>query len=160
MKDIVYRMLLSLLILAGVFSACNEDTIDPIFFGAIQGTVTFQSTGLPVPGVEITTIPATSTVLTDASGNFTFPEIPTGEYTVIAQLEAYKPETLKVIVTENHTAQTDFQLLADASAPGAPTVAFPPNGAANIDRSVTLKWTVAKKNNAELTYIVVSFEFN
>lgn len=160
MKDLLLRIAALFIVPASILLACNEDTIDPVFFGSIEGTVTFESSGAPAPGVEITTTPVTSTVVTDDQGYFSLTNVPTGEYSVVAHLEGYKNASDKISVTKNNTTTSTLQLMPDASTPNSPFVVFPAAGAQNIDRSVTLQWSVIEKNDEELTFDVVLYESN
>ena len=47
--------------------------------GSISGTVTAEGTGAPIVGALVGTTPATSTALTDASGNYSIANIPIPE---------------------------------------------------------------------------------
>ena len=49
---------------------CSEDTVDVERQGRLIGTITEQGTNLPLENVKITTNPASTTVRTDADGNF------------------------------------------------------------------------------------------
>jgi TolB protein len=155
-----YRLILAFVFAFCLPSACNEDTVAPAFYGAIDGTVTFQSSGTPAAGVEITTSPTTSTVLTDDEGHFIMTDLPTGEYSVVAHLEGYKNVSKKIAVTKNNTTSTELQLVSDASTPNSPTAPVPAAGADNIERSITLKWSVIEKNDDELKYNIILFESN
>ncbi|PYR28669.1 MAG: TonB-dependent receptor, partial [Acidobacteria bacterium] len=61
--------------------------------GTILGTVT-DSTGALIPGATITLTHAgtglTRTVVSDAAGEYTAPSLPTGKYTVTAELSGFK----------------------------------------------------------------------
>jgi TolB protein len=160
MKNPLYRFAWSFMLFMSVLSSCNENTIQPVFYGSLQGIVTFQTTGQPAYGVEITTSPATTVMSTDSLGRFSIENIPTGEYSVSAKLEAYKTTTNKVVVSRNNTTQTDIQLSADASPADAPANEVPLDGAVNISRNVVLKWSVDQKNDDELTYDVLVYESN
>src|SRR6476469_7876537 len=65
--------------------------------GTILGTVT-DSTGSVVPGATVTILNTgtglTRNVTTDASGEFTAPQIPTGKYSVTAELSGFKKVTM------------------------------------------------------------------
>ena len=160
MKDFLFGCLHVFTITCFLFSGCNENTIDPVFYGSIEGTVTFESTGLPAKDVEINTAPTTTVILTDIDGHFLINNIPTGEYNVSAKLDGYKTASSKIVVTRNNTTVTDIQITADASTPNPPAVVSPINGALNVGRSVALKWTVEEKNDDKLTYDVVLYESN
>lgn len=160
MKNPLCKFFVAIILSFAVFSGCNENTVDPVFYGSLQGTVTYKSSGAPAPGVEVSTAPTTSTVVTDAEGNFSLTDIPTGEYSVTASLEGYKNATRKIVVTRDNTITVDLQLEPDASAPNAPQEGFPASGAENIDRQIALKWTINKKNDDELIFDVQLFESN
>src|SRR5262245_30476974 len=70
------------------------------FSGTILGTVT-DSTGSVVPGATVTIVNTgtglTRTVTTEASGEFTAPQVPTGKYSVTAELTGFKKVTLENI---------------------------------------------------------------
>ncbi|HEX8040486.1 MAG TPA: carboxypeptidase regulatory-like domain-containing protein [Chryseosolibacter sp.] len=160
MKDLLFRFAALIIVSVSVLSACNEHTIEPVFFGTIEGTVTFESSGAPAAGVEVATTPVTSTVITDEQGHFSLTDVPTGEYTVVARLEGYTNASDRLSVTKGNTTTATLQLTPDSSTPNSPEVVFPAAGAENIDRSVTLQWSVIEKNNEELTYDVVLYESN
>ena len=160
MKIPLLRIFAVLTICLGVFFACNENTVDPVFYGSLQGAVMYKSSGLPASGVEITTTPATSAVVTDSEGNFNLTDIPTGEYSVAAKIDGYKNATVKVMVTRDNTATIDLQIEADASAPDRPGASIPLDGAENIERSITLRWSFNEKNDDPITFDVVLFESN
>src|SRR3954466_2861444 len=65
--------------------------------GTILGTVT-DSSGSVVPGAKVTIVNEgtglTRTIVADTSGEFTAPSLPTGRYTVIAELSGFKTVTL------------------------------------------------------------------
>ena len=65
--------------------------------GTILGTVT-DSTGALIPGATITLTHAGTglarTVVTDAAGEYTAPSLPTGRYTVTAELSGFKTVSL------------------------------------------------------------------
>ncbi len=62
---------------------------------SITGVVTDASTGKPVVGaVVVVTSPAAEgeqTVVTEAGGKFTVPDLPAGSYTLSVQMDGYKP---------------------------------------------------------------------
>ncbi|HET9486204.1 MAG TPA: carboxypeptidase regulatory-like domain-containing protein [Chryseosolibacter sp.] len=160
MKDLLFRITALFVVPVFLFLGCNEDTVDPVFFGSIEGTVTFESSGAPAAGVKITTSPVSSTTVTDDQGYFSLTNVPTGDYTVSANLDGYKNASDKISVTKNNTTTTSLQLTPDASTPNSPAVIFPAADAENVDRSISLQWSVIEKNNEELTYDVSLYESN
>lgn len=160
MKNLLHSILFVFASGGAVFFSCNEHTVDPVFYGDIEGTVTFEASGAPAAGVEITTAPTTTTVFTDERGNFLITDVPTGEYSVEARLEGYTSASNSITVSRNKTTFTEVKLVPDAAAPNSPTLVFPAAGAEDVDRSTTLKWRVTEKNNDELKYDVVLYESN
>ena len=61
--------------------------------GTILGTVT-DATGAVRPNAKVTVVNEgtglTRTVMSDASGEYTFPSLPTGHYTVTAELTGFR----------------------------------------------------------------------
>src|SRR5262245_30411256 len=84
------------------------------FRGGIQGTVS-DATGAAIPGAEVV---ATSvgtglsrSQVTDTEGNYYFPELPLGEYTVRASLSGFKAANVKgVTVDATATRRVNLEL--------------------------------------------------
>src|SRR5919106_1795893 len=79
----VWRVgVLGSLAVALITAACADDdgALAPggpdVSFGSISGTVTIEGTTTPIVGALVGTSPATSTALTDASGNYAIQNIP------------------------------------------------------------------------------------
>ena len=68
--------------------------------GTILGTVS-DSTGAVIAGAKVTILnegtALTRTLVTDASGEYTAPSVPTGRYTVLAEIQGFKALTLSNI---------------------------------------------------------------
>jgi len=146
--------------IAFLLYACDEDTIEPVFYGTLKGTVTFQTNGLPAEGVEISTSPATNIVFTDSIGNYTFDKIPEGTYSVIAKLEGFKNGTKSISVNKETTTQADLVLQRDLTAPNEPTLQFPENGQDSVQRDTKLIWSVDNELEDALTFSIVLHEGN
>jgi TolB protein len=160
MKNILHSSRIICIVLCLIFSGCNENTIDPVFYGSLEGTVTYELSGLPAKGVEISTIPSTTIILTDSVGHFSLSNIPTGEYSVTAKLEGYKNATNKVVVNKNSTTTTDILITPAAAAAKVASSPTPANRSQNVNRSVTLKWTTERGEEEEVFYDVVLYESN
>ncbi|MDX1624634.1 MAG: carboxypeptidase-like regulatory domain-containing protein, partial [Gemmatimonadota bacterium] len=78
--------------------------------GSISGTVTNSETGEPIVGALVGTSPATTTSLTDASGNFTISNVATGSYAVTASKEGFESNSTTVSVSEGATATANIPL--------------------------------------------------
>jgi protocatechuate 3,4-dioxygenase beta subunit len=66
--------------------------------GSLEGTVTDRLTGVPIPGARLRLVELELEVVTDSSGRYLFPDIPSGEYTLTAEAPGYRPVALKVRV--------------------------------------------------------------
>ncbi len=91
----------------------NNNTYTP---GKITGKVTDKSTGNPIGGALIKTVPVTSIITTDADGNYSA-SVNGGIYQVTASKDGYVSITTSVTVNGN-TATSDFQLDEPALSPG------------------------------------------
>ena len=92
-----------------------EDIVNAL--GNISGTVKDALTGIGIPGAAVTilntSIPSTTT---DGSGNYSFSDVPVGDYDVKASATGYVDNTISLTVQENQTVTGDIVL--------TPTLAF------------------------------------
>ena len=111
-----------------VAAGCDSDTPDPIdpgTFGTITGTVTDAEDNAPLANATVTVEGAARTVTTDANGNFTISEFPSGSYTVVAVANGFEMSTADVTVSAGATATAAIALEAggpltlDFAAPAA-----------------------------------------
>lgn len=93
---------------------CAKETVDPEFYGSIEGRVQ-TSSGEGLSSVSITTTPGTDAILTDANGQFTISDIPTGNYTIQAQKDSFITKTVRIAVKEDRVATATIVLEADDS---------------------------------------------
>lgn len=98
--------------------ACLVILIAPAFgqttSGSIFGTVTDPSDGV-VPNTKVTATDINTgiarTTQSNASGNYLFPSVPTGDYNVTAQVKGFAAETIKNLhVDANQNANATFKL--------------------------------------------------
>ncbi|MFQ6000067.1 MAG: carboxypeptidase-like regulatory domain-containing protein, partial [Anaerolineae bacterium] len=64
--------------------------------GSISGTVTNATTGQPISGATVDAMQngnVVDTATADASGNYTFPELPPGTYTLVARATRFPSST-------------------------------------------------------------------
>src|SRR5436190_8099069 len=105
------RLLLALM----VVSACSALTVSAqTVSGTILGTVT-DSSGSVIPNAKVTIVNEgtglTRNVQADSNGEFTAPSLPTGHYTVIAELTGFKTLTLSNIeLGVDQRARIDLKL--------------------------------------------------
>ncbi|WKN43013.1 TonB-dependent receptor [Tunicatimonas pelagia] len=77
--------------------------------GTIQGTITDKDNN-PIPGLNAALRGTTLGNVTDADGEFTIGEIPTGSYQLMISGVGYQTQRRSVNVTEGQTLQLDFTL--------------------------------------------------
>lgn len=78
--------------------------------GTIEGEVTGQSTGEPLPGVNVTIPDLQIGAATGANGQYAIPEVPAGEHTVRARFVGYRTVTKTVEVSDGETLSLNFAL--------------------------------------------------
>src|SRR3954468_2793248 len=107
----VRRVLVTLMLIA----ACSSRMVNAqAVSGTIVGTVT-DSSGSVIPTAKVTIVNEgtglTRTLQADANGEFTAPSLPTGHYTVIAELTGFKTLTLSNIeLGVDQRARIDLKL--------------------------------------------------
>ncbi len=104
MRSSSFRWLIVILL-----AACQENTIGLERVGSVAGTVVNNNFEL-LANAQITTVPATSVVLSDSAGAFTIAGIVEGEYTLFAEQANYERASLKVNVIGDQTSQAAFIL--------------------------------------------------
>ncbi len=158
MKNIIG---LSLIFLIFLLAGCEEEKIDIDKFGALTGVVLNGEDYTPLPGVLVTTSPASSTALTDAEGKFSFNKVPEGEVAITSRKKDYLSNSVSVAVYEHETTDLVFYMLKDEKDVGWVTIydPVPGNGAVDQQTSFSFKWKVDQQNKAkELDYTVYYFE--
>jgi hypothetical protein len=99
---------------------CSTETIEPQFTGNLKGQVINSKTGNGISNVSISTNPGTNAIVTDSSGNFSFDQIPTGQYTITAEKDNFKTKTVHVKVEKNKTSPpTIIQLESKDTSPAS-----------------------------------------
>ena len=83
---------------------CSKETITPETIGNINGQVLNSETEEGIGGVNITTSPATNSILTNQDGSFSLNEVTTGNYNVTASKSNFESATVSVNVRQGKTA--------------------------------------------------------
>ncbi|MGQ0720309.1 MAG: choice-of-anchor B family protein [Candidatus Eiseniibacteriota bacterium] len=79
--------------------------------GALQGTIVDGIIDTPIEGVEVTVDGTPLFTTTDSTGAYSFPDLPSGAYTVDFLRYGYRPERdLPVVVATSQTTTFDTQL--------------------------------------------------
>ncbi|MFI8379432.1 carboxypeptidase regulatory-like domain-containing protein [Leeuwenhoekiella sp. NPDC079379] len=152
MKNKIYYLILSLLV---VFTSCSEDTIEENGIGKLTGTVVAKSSNEPLENIKIVTSPASSTVFTDASGNFVIENISVGDYSVQAESDEYADSFEAVTILNSKTSTVVFELEVSKSTnvkPLVPKLLTPVDGTSDLDPTVKFVWSSSKNDTDDITY--------
>ena len=106
--------------MAVVGVACSSDVEDPSTTTSIVGRITDDS-GSPIEAARVSTIPPTSTVLTDANGDFRIDGVAFGEsYVVAAEKDGFRRATAVVIPSGADPNRVEIALdVQEVCVPGA-----------------------------------------
>lgn len=151
--------LYSTIISFAIFS-CAEDTIDFVPKGNISGTVVHANTNQPLEGVELTTVPATSIVLTDSTGAFLLEDIAENDYKLRARLDNYQIETVSISVVGDGTTVTSLFLRPEKGLLTSASSPIPADEATNTDTELQLNWTNTNDGTVAVSYDIEVFESN
>lgn len=97
-----------------IFLGCSKETVAPELFGSVDGSVINSETNEGIANVNITTTPATNSILTENDGSFQLEDVPTGNYTITANKPGLDTETVSVNVRENRTASAVIYLNSES----------------------------------------------
>ncbi|MFD2719436.1 carboxypeptidase-like regulatory domain-containing protein [Hymenobacter monticola] len=153
-------MSLMCLILLG---ACQDDLVEPAYFGSISGTVLDARTNLPLANASVSTNPATSTYVTNAQGKFEIKDVPAGKVSITITKADYQQTVSNVTVSDSQNADVTIQLLKSTSSTtvSAPDRPVPANQTTGLPNTVRLAWRpVNAVASDSLTYEVSLFESN
>ncbi|WP_034890023.1 carboxypeptidase regulatory-like domain-containing protein [Gillisia sp. Hel_I_29] len=146
-------LILLLLLISAV--GCSEDTIGAFGNGTITGRVVKDGSNEPIENVKISTNPASTTVFSDADGNFILKDVPEGEYSVQAQKDGLLTKFEGATVRQSAEVNVIFELkpqTANNRQPSAPEAIFPEDNATNVDVSLQFAWTSTDPEGDDLTY--------
>ncbi len=152
MKNFKILAILFILIALG---SCSEDTVSVPVTGSISGTVIDKETGDPLENAKITTNPGSSTVFTDALGEFLLSNILVDDYSVQADLDDYTTGFESVTVLEGLTSTVALEIeLSDVInvPPSTPVLIFPENGSEDVSLEVEFIWSSSDANGDDLSY--------
>lgn len=156
MKTIKNILFLSITML--LFTTCSEDQIGGVTVGSINGKVVSSGTNTALENVKISTNPSSSTVFTDAEGNFVLSNVEVQTYSVQAELSGYVTSFESVTVIEDAAATVAFELITSNSnnqPPTMPNLVFPEDFSTGVALDVEFTWEASDPDsNDELSYVL------
>src|SRR6056297_634218 len=108
-----FKYFITITLCLAALIGCSKETITPETFGNIDGQVLNSETEDGVGSVNITTSPATNSILTNQDGSFSFNEVTTGNYNITASKSGFESATVSVNVREGKTATAQIFLKPD-----------------------------------------------
>jgi TolB protein len=145
------RVVAALLAGAGLIGlgSCQEDLVEPAYFGTITGTVLDARTNLPLANASVTTNPATSSYVTSSNGKFSIADVPAGRVAITVSKADYT-QVVTVLLSKSTTVP-----------PSPPARPGPANQATGQPTDVALSWHPSGATRADsLRYDVVLYESN
>src|SRR5690606_35484187 len=151
--------ILSLLFLFFTVSSCAEDLVEHTEQGVLKGKVVKKGSNEPVANVKISTAPSTQTLFTDKDGMFVIKDIPTGNYSVKAELNGFLTSYEAVTIQTGQEVSVIIELSDDQSLnspPSAPELLSPIDNALDQPLSVQLSWNSTDPDKSDsLTYKLI-----
>ena len=158
-----FTFLLTLMIF---FTACTEDMVGKVDLGTIRGKVVISGSNEPLTNVKVTTKPSSQTVFTDSDGSFILEEVPSGSYSVKAELKGYLTTFESVSIQQSEQKVNVVIEMNDDeslnSPPSVPQLLSPTDDSKNQPQSVTLTWLATDSDSTDvLTYkLIVKNDLN
>lgn len=86
--------------------------------GNISGTVTNADDGTAIAGATVLVEDTGQSAITDASGDYSIADVPTGDHMVTASADGFESASQIVTVLESATTTADFALTPETAPPG------------------------------------------
>jgi Tol biopolymer transport system component/ribosomal protein S11 len=138
--------------------SCSEEKITDDGKGIVKGRVVKETTFEPLENVRISSNPNTSVVFTDAQGNFTINDVPSGAYSFEARKDGFVAKFEAITVTNENTVEIVYELKVSTAgniAPTVPVLTSPVDNAVNQNLSLNLTWTTTDADADPITATVI-----
>ncbi|WP_405205467.1 carboxypeptidase regulatory-like domain-containing protein [Aquimarina sp. LLG6339-5] len=155
MKKYIIKIITVFMVFA--ITSCSEDTIDLEGLGAVRGRVVAVGTNEPLENVKISTNPSSSTVFTDADGEYVIENIPSGDYSLSAQREGLLAQFEAISILADRELEIVFEMDVETAGNRAPDAAIldsPADNSVDQPLEVTLVWTGSDPDDDILTYTI------
>jgi Tol biopolymer transport system component len=156
----MYRLIkiIAIIFICSLCVSCSEDTLVESGMGVVTGKVVEAETFIPLENVKISSSPNSSTVYTDAEGNFSIQNIVNGTYSFEARKDNYIVKFEGATVNVNAVTVISFELQPKEEEnfpPNVPVLVSPIDGAFDQSLSTILTWTCTDPESDVLTYKVI-----
>lgn len=138
-----------------LFISCSEDKIEGVTTGKITGKVVMKGTNEPVENVKISTNPVSTTVFTDANGDFNMGEVTAQNYSVQAEKDGLLTNFEGVVLEGGLTVNVVFEMdvaTANNKAPNTPVLSTPADNAEAVSLNAQFNWSGSDPENDTLEY--------
>lgn len=155
MKKYIIKIITVFMVFA--ITSCSEDTIDLEGLGAVRGRVVAVGTNEPLENVKISTNPSSSTVFTDADGEYIIENIPSGDYSLAAQRDGLLAQFEAISIIADRELEIVFEMDVETAGNRAPDAAIldsPADNSVDQPLEVTLVWTGSDPDDDALTYTI------
>jgi Tol biopolymer transport system component len=138
--------------------SCSEEKIGQLGAGIVKGRVVTEIAFEPLENVRISSSPNSSTVFTDANGEFSISGVTEGTYSFEARKDGYVAKFESVTVLPNGTTEVVYELKVQTSSntpPTTPVLTSPADNAINQDLNLNFTWTATDAESDALTYSLI-----
>ena len=145
-----------ILILSFYLVCCSEDPVEELDQGILTGKVVENGSNAPLENVKISTNPNTSTVFSDAEGNFIIDEILVGQYAVLAEIDGYVAAFESANINSDSSTNLIFELeeeTAENLPPSMPVLIAPQDSSSEIELSTQFIWSGADPESDDFTSV-------
>lgn len=149
----LYKILI-LCIFSLTIISCREEIVDQVQTASVKGKVVKRGTNTPLANVKITTSPSTNTVFTGTDGSFEITDIPTGDYSVKAEVSGYLSNFQSAnLKNPGQVVSIVFEMEDDKSlnsSPSIPELITPTDNAENLPLTVQLTWKATDPDSLDV----------
>ncbi len=149
------NLYLLVFVFAFIFMGCEEESLTDNAFGSLTGTVVSKGKNIPLSNAKISTTPVSTTVFTDANGNFIIEDIAVGKYSVQADVEEFQTSFEAATIIQGKTVNIVFELDSlDAQnlLPLAPKLLSPLDKAQEVPVKTEFVWSSSDTDDDVINY--------
>jgi len=104
----------SLFVLCLCVLSCKEAPTDAVdLVSGVSGTITSKSTGSPIIGASVSTVPSSKSTTSDNNGNYELKGMSPGTYTVTATKSGYNTASTNIVIEEGKISRGDIQMVEE-----------------------------------------------